>query len=203
VLKYSGGLLLHRISGNPVLASSVVLVGLLIWMNLAARLTLLVAGWSAITAIDRGHLEVVSRTAGGGTSSEGPRRGSEDGPRCRSGGRQGDWPRAGESGMARSGMARSGMARSGMAEASRVQGTGRVRTGGLRSAGVRTAGLRGTGRTRPSPYARQGPPMSPTFGQRSGDRVSLAAGFVLGVGALVTVGVFRRGLGALREVVRR
>ncbi|HET9657350.1 MAG TPA: YihY/virulence factor BrkB family protein, partial [Kineosporiaceae bacterium] len=101
-LKYAGGLLVHRISRNPVLASSVVLVGLLVWMNLAARLTLLVAGWSATTAADRGHLDAAPRPAGGSATSRDPRRGTMGGQARRPDGR----PGAGEAAMAEPGRAR-------------------------------------------------------------------------------------------------
>lgn len=46
VLKLFGGLLLSRFGGgNPLLATSAVLVGLLLWMNLISRVVLLAAAW--------------------------------------------------------------------------------------------------------------------------------------------------------------
>lgn len=51
VLKLVGGLLLGGESDNPVLKSAAVVVGLLIWMNLVGRLTLLAAAWAA-TVVD-------------------------------------------------------------------------------------------------------------------------------------------------------
>lgn len=51
VLKLVGGLLLGGESDNPVLKSAAVVVGLLVWMNLIGRLTLLAAAWAA-TVID-------------------------------------------------------------------------------------------------------------------------------------------------------
>ena len=48
VLKQFGGVLLGRMSGsNPLLATSAVLIGLLLWMNLVSRVMLLAAAWVA------------------------------------------------------------------------------------------------------------------------------------------------------------
>lgn len=48
LLKLFGGLLLHRAGGaNRFLAASSVLVGVLVWMGLAGRVTLLAAAWTA------------------------------------------------------------------------------------------------------------------------------------------------------------
>lgn len=58
LLKLGGGALLRLVSGNRVVATFGILVGLLIWMNLAARFTLLAAAWAACTADDRDHLPV-------------------------------------------------------------------------------------------------------------------------------------------------
>ncbi|MDQ1288002.1 MAG: rane protein [Actinomycetota bacterium] len=64
LLKLGGGVLLGFVSGNRVVATFGVLVGLLIWMNLAARLTLLAAAWAATTMHDRGRLELTVVEAG-------------------------------------------------------------------------------------------------------------------------------------------
>ena len=56
LLKLLGGLLLRYASHNRFLAAVSIVVGLLVWMNLAARLGLLAAAWAATTAEDRGHL---------------------------------------------------------------------------------------------------------------------------------------------------
>ncbi len=56
VLKLSGSLLLQVAARNRFLAAFGVLIGLLIWMNLVARMTLVAAAWSAVVAQDRGHL---------------------------------------------------------------------------------------------------------------------------------------------------
>jgi membrane protein len=56
VLKLSGSVLLQVVVRNRFLAAFGVLIGLLVWMNLVARLTLLAAALSATVATDRGHL---------------------------------------------------------------------------------------------------------------------------------------------------
>ena len=56
VLKVSGGLLLGNLSSRPFLAAFAVVVGLLVWMNLVGRLTLLAASWSATRAAEAGEL---------------------------------------------------------------------------------------------------------------------------------------------------
>jgi len=56
VLKIFAGVLLGRLTDNRFLATFAVVLGLLIWLNLIARITLLSAAWAAQTALDRGHL---------------------------------------------------------------------------------------------------------------------------------------------------
>ena len=56
LLKLLGSLLLRYASHNRFLAAVSIVVGLLVWMNLAARAGLLAAAWAATTAEDRGHL---------------------------------------------------------------------------------------------------------------------------------------------------
>jgi membrane protein len=56
LLKVLGGVLLRLTSHNHFLAAFSALIGILIWMNLAARAGLLAAAWAATTAEDRGHL---------------------------------------------------------------------------------------------------------------------------------------------------
>ncbi len=53
-LKLSGGLLTRQASGNPLLASATTLAVLLLFFNLAGRITLLAAAWAAVTAADLG-----------------------------------------------------------------------------------------------------------------------------------------------------
>lgn len=47
LLKLSGAALLPRITDNPLFASIAIVVGLLFWLNLIARLTLISAAWAA------------------------------------------------------------------------------------------------------------------------------------------------------------
>lgn len=55
ILQRVAGLLLGQTgSGNPLLATGAVLVGLLVWLNLASRVTLLAASWVATTVHERG-----------------------------------------------------------------------------------------------------------------------------------------------------
>ena len=61
VLKVSGAVLLRLLSGNRFLAAFSIVVGLLLWMNLVARVALLAAAWAATTAQDHGHLPVPVR----------------------------------------------------------------------------------------------------------------------------------------------
>ncbi len=58
VINFFSALLLGRLSDNKFLATSSVVVGLLIWMNLVGRLTLVSASWSATRAADAGDLPV-------------------------------------------------------------------------------------------------------------------------------------------------
>jgi membrane protein len=154
VLNYSAGLVVHRVSHNPLLASSVVVVGLLVWMNLAARVTLLTAAWAATTAADRGHLDTATR-AGPQPEGEVMTRLSQ----------------------------RNGTQPSQPSQPSRVASS-RARSGAR------------------SPRARRAEPIPATFGQRSADRTTLAAGMVLGAGVLMALRVVRRALVALYDAVR-
>ena len=47
LLKLSAATLLPRVTGNPLFASIAIVVGLLFWLNLIARLTLISAAWAA------------------------------------------------------------------------------------------------------------------------------------------------------------
>lgn len=181
VLKQSAGLLTHRVSGNPLLASSVVVVGLLVWMNLAARLALLGAAWAATTAADRGHLDVLVRPGGEPAEKGDADQGTMSG-RDVVGGRD-----VVESDLRRP-PGRPGEKEAAMSTELRSSRTAR--------------GGRRPGRARPSAYARRAEPMPVTFGQRSADRVTLAAGVVLGVGALIGLRGVRRAFGLLRDAVR-
>jgi membrane protein len=56
LLKIFAGILLNGASNNKFLLSAGLLLGLLVWLNLVSRLTLVAAAWGAIVALDRGHL---------------------------------------------------------------------------------------------------------------------------------------------------
>jgi len=56
ILKLFAGVLLGFSGNNKFLAAAGVLLGLLIWLNLVSRLTLVAAAWGATMALDRGHL---------------------------------------------------------------------------------------------------------------------------------------------------
>jgi membrane protein len=47
LLKLSAATLLPRVTANPLFASIAIVVGLLFWLNLIARLTLIAAAWAA------------------------------------------------------------------------------------------------------------------------------------------------------------
>lgn len=222
VLKLSGGLLVHRVSHDPLLASSVVIVGFLVWMNLAARLTLLGAAWAAVTAADRGHLDAVASSGSlgpGDGPGDGGGQGEGSGPR-RSGPGAGDAAGRGTIGVGGSSPKgrtteqrrereavmpserRASTPTASSTASSTGSGAARVLVGPRRRAAGPARPRTPDGR-RPSPYARRAAPMPVTFGQRSGDRVTLLAGFVLGAGALIATRVVVRALGTVREAVRR
>jgi membrane protein len=56
ILKLFAGVLLNAAGNNKFLATAGVLLGLLVWLNLVSRLTLVAAAWGATMALDRGHL---------------------------------------------------------------------------------------------------------------------------------------------------
>lgn len=58
LLKIFAGQLLAGVGGNPVLAGSAVLVGLAVWLNFNARVTLAAAAWAAESAYDAGVPEL-------------------------------------------------------------------------------------------------------------------------------------------------
>jgi membrane protein len=67
LLKLFGGLLLTRTSTDQLLASvSGVVIGLLIWLNLIGRLTLVSAALAATMSSDRGHLALKPSASPGG-----------------------------------------------------------------------------------------------------------------------------------------
>ena len=68
LLKFSATTLLPRVTANPLFASIAIVVGLLFWLNLIARLTLIAAAWAAndVDAIhgDEVHAQVQTRSQG-------------------------------------------------------------------------------------------------------------------------------------------
>jgi membrane protein len=64
--------LLRLISHNRFLAASGLLVGLLVWMNLLARLLLVAAAWAATVAADRGRLDTPDLAAPLGVAAADP-----------------------------------------------------------------------------------------------------------------------------------
>ena len=132
LLKLTAGTLLSRVTANPLFASIAIVVGLLFWLNLVGRLTLLAAAWAANDVDDL--------------------RSRKESPVTHAPGR-----------MAIPGSADAVSADAFSGEA--VSGPAAAREGSL-----------------------------PTFGTRSGDRVTLVAGAVLGATATVAVGVLARGI---------
>ena len=127
LLKLTAGTLLSRVTANPLFASIAIVVGLLFWLNLVGRLTLLAAAWAANDVDDL--------------------RSRKESPVTHAPGR----------------VAIPGSADAVSADA--VSGPATAREGSL-----------------------------PTFGTRSGDRVTLVAGAVLGATATVAVGALARGI---------
>jgi membrane protein len=135
LLKLSAATLLPRVTDNPLFASIAIVVGLLFWLNLIARLTLISAAWAANDA-DEIH---------------------------------GDQPQA-EDPVAKA------------HTAGTVALPGAVAVPGAKAAAT---GSR------------------PTFGVRSGDRTTLAAGVVLGAAAAAAAGALARGIRSAVGLARR
>src|SRR5450756_482083 len=66
LLKISAAALLPRVTANPLFASFAIVVGLLIWLNLIARLTLISAAWAAndVDQVLAGELSVQTQAHG-------------------------------------------------------------------------------------------------------------------------------------------
>lgn len=74
VLKLLGGQLLGSVGGNnPVIAAAGVVGGLLVWLNLVARVTLVAASWAATESADSGSLQVAGPQAPDHAVPLGPR----------------------------------------------------------------------------------------------------------------------------------
>jgi len=124
LLKLSASTLLPRVTANPLFASIAIVIGLLFWLNLIARLTLISAAWAANDVDDINGVGL--HTPGEGPDAVAP----------------------------------------------------------LESGSARGDSL-------------------PTFGVRSADRTTLAAGAVLGAAALTAAGALVRGIRSVLHVVRR
>ena len=134
LLKISAAVLMPRLSGNPFFASFAIVVGLLIWLNLIARLILISAAWAA-NDIDQ---------------------------------MQGKFPA--EIQAVNQEVEVAGLAVLGQVQAQGVPAATAVRDGSL-----------------------------PTFGTRSGDRVAVGSGFILGAAAMAAAAALAR---SIRSMVR-
>jgi membrane protein len=134
VLKISAAALLPRLTANPFFASFAIVVGLLIWLNLIARLILISAAWAA-NDIDQ---------------------------------MQGKFPA--EIQAVNQEVEVAGLAVLGQVQAQGVPAATAVRDGSL-----------------------------PTFGTRSGDRVAVGSGFILGAAAMAAAAALAR---SIRSMVR-
>jgi len=134
LLKLSAAVLLPLLTANPLFASFAVVVGLLIWLNLIARLTLISAAWAA------NDIAEIHGTEMYGTEIHGQQQHAP------------------------------------------AQGTATVAI--------------------PSTTAARGVSM-PTFGTRSADATTLAAGAVLGAAGAVAAGALLRGMRSLRGLTKR
>ena len=171
ILKLFAGVLLGFSGHNKFLAAAGVLLGLLIWLNLVSRLTLVAAAWGATMALDRGHLtddggflvdsippsEAETETEAGARPGVGP----GVGPGVRVGARAGARPGAREP---------------------------------LPGSRVRPPAVPVSRPGGPAPAV----PFDPVVSPRAADRVSIAAGAVLGATGLFAA---RVAAGAVRSVV--
>lgn len=130
LLKLTASTLLPRVTANPLFASIAIVIGLLFWLNLIARLTLIAAAWAAndVDAVHGGEAGVLDQRRGGASDSV---------------------DAAGPSG----------------------------------AAALRDESL-------------------PTFGARSGDRTTLAAGVILGAAVMGTTKALFRGIRSAARLVR-
>jgi membrane protein len=174
VLKLFAGVLLGSAGHNKFLATAGVLLGLLVWLNLVSRLTLVAAAWGATVALDRGHLTV---TDGGLLVDSVPGASSSSGS-LSSSGSGGVGSRLGAGAGA---------------------GVGSARSGSLPAGRIRPVEVPVPRPGGPTPAV----PFVPVVSPRSADRVSIAAGAVLGASGLyaarVTAGAFRSVIDAVRR----
>jgi membrane protein len=137
VLKLSAAALLPRLTANPFFASFAIVVGLLIWLNLIARLILISAAWAA-NDIDEMHGRFPAQIQAVNQETE-------------------------------------------------VAGLAVLRRGQAPSVPAATAVRGGS---------------LPTFGTRSGDRVAVGSGFILGAAAMAAAGALARGIRSMVRLVR-
>jgi membrane protein len=89
LLKLSAATLLPRLTANPLFASFAIAVGLLVWLNLIARLTLISAAWAANDVDElhgdavRAQIEALSQGAEAGTDTRTPMTGTSGGTAVR------------------------------------------------------------------------------------------------------------------------
>jgi membrane protein len=176
LLKISATTLLPRVTGNPLFASLAIVVGLLFWLNLIARLTLISAAWVA-NDVEKTYGGAFETAALGLRESRSARRGS-NGNRER--------PEQGSL-VAQSGQP---LTSPGAREAERIQKADKSQE---------------TQETATISSPEWGLPASaslPTFGGRVGDRTTLGAGIILGVAVVAGTAVLRRGIQSLVRIAR-
>jgi membrane protein len=202
ILKLFAGVLLNSAGNNKLLATAGVFLGLLVWLNLISRLTLVAAAWGATVAIDRGHLAEhgmglpapavpVQRVPAGAQGS-----------RYRSGGGSGAAAGGGGAGAAAGAHGARGAGGSdgkaavgsGAAGSRGASGSGAGHPRDARPAAAARPDAVGTAVGVPAPAAVFTPVVSP----RAADRISVVAGAVLGVAGLFAA---RTAAGAVRSVV--
>jgi membrane protein len=180
ILKLLSSVLLKSAHNNKFLATAGVFIALLVWLNLVSRLTLVAASWGATVAIDRGHL-VADLVLPGAADATGRKRVSGSGA--------GAGVSVGKAGVgvppARSGTTAAG---------SGVRGAGGPAVG---------AGVAARGASEPLRPSRPGGPapavpFDPVVSPRSADRISVAAGAVLGAAGLYAL---KTAAGAVRSAV--
>jgi len=180
VLQSAGGLLLTHTSHNGLLAASSVVVGVLVWTNLAGRVVLFSAAWAAVGA--------------------GPALPDALLPDAQ-------WPGAPLPDTTLPGapealpVGEDGRARDFSAHRAAVRGDSAHRASRVHRAS------RGAGRRHPADVVPSGERPraggTPSFGPASADRVTLAAGAAIGAGALVAGTTLLRGLRNLFGLLRR
>ncbi len=176
ILKLLSSVLLKSAHNNKFLATAGVFLALLVWLNLVSRLTLVAAAWGATVAIDRGHLVL--------DDSGLPEAAHRPMPPVYS-------DRGGEP---------SGRARPGRAPAPSVPA--QASAAGAADDARGRAAVPAAARLADRPVHPGGPapavPFTPVVSPRGADRISVAAGAVLGAAGVYAV---RTAVGAARSVI--